>query len=245
MKTISLIESYLSGEMEEQHRKEFETNLSVDQKFASEVKLLKETNEAILDDEVYEFRESIKKVIRESSTTHLKTIDISRKFFKFPLVASIAILIIVSLWQLITIVSPEKVYSKFYRPYEADLSTRSVNPSADKINVAYLLYQKGEYEASYEILNNYLSKNSDNQTARFFQGMNAMQLGKMDRAISELKEVEKDYSTPYAMHARWYLSLSYLKINDVDEARKYLNRIVEDDVFYAEQAKKILKKIKS
>jgi tetratricopeptide (TPR) repeat protein len=245
MKTISLIESYLAGEMDEGQKMKFEASMLDDQKLLSDIRLLEETNEAILDDEVYEFRESIKNVINELSPQHSKTIEISRKFFKYPLVASIIVLILISLWQVITNVSPEKVYYKFYKPYETDLSTRSVSPSEDKANVAYLLYQKGEYEASYEILNNYLSKNTDDQTARFFQGMNSMELGKNDRAISELKEVEKDYTTPYAIHARWYLSLAYLKINDVDEAKKYLNRIIEDDVFYAEQAKKILKKIKS
>jgi tetratricopeptide (TPR) repeat protein len=245
MKTISLIESYLTGEMDEQQRKEFDINLIDNQNLASDVKLLEESNEAVLDDEVYDFRKSIRKVINESYTDHSKTFEISRKLFKYPLVASIIVLIVLSLWQLITLASPEKIYSKFYKPYETDLSTRSLNTVTDKISIAFLLYQKGDYEASYEILNNYLSKNTDNQTARFFQGMNSMELGKTDRAISELKIVEKDLSTPYAMHARWYLSLAYLKINDVDEAKKYLNRIVEDDVYYAEQAKKILKKLKS
>jgi len=245
MKTINLVDSYLSGEMNEEQKKEFEKDMKEDKNLASEVKLSEETNEAILDDEVHEFREAVKKVINESSSYHSKSIELSRKLFKYPLVASIIILIGISLWHLISIVSPEKIYSNFYKPYESDLSTRSINPSTDKIGVAYLLYQKGEYEGSYEILNNYLSKNINNQTARFYLGMNSMELGKMDKAISELKEVERDYTTPYAIHARWYLSLAYLKINEVDEAKKYLNRIIETDTFYSDQAKKILKKIKS
>jgi tetratricopeptide (TPR) repeat protein len=245
MKTISLIESYLSGEMDEQQRKEFENSIREDQVLTAEIKLLEETNEAVLDDEVHEFRKSIKKVINDSYINQSKTIEITRRFFKYPLVASIIVLIVASLWQLITILSPEKIYAKFYKPYETDLSTRSVNTSTDKISVAYMLYQKGDYTASYEILSNYLLKNTDNQTARFFLGMNSLELGKVDQAITDLKEVEKDNSTPYAIHARWYLSLAYLKTNDINEAKIYLNRIVEDDVFYAEQAKKILKKIKS
>jgi tetratricopeptide (TPR) repeat protein len=244
METISLIESYLSGEMNEQQRKEFEIKMKDDQKLSSDVKLFIETNEAILDDEVYKFRKSVRNVINESSN-HSNTIEFSRKLVKYSLIASIIILIGVSLWQLIINVTPDKIYSKYYRPYETDLSTRSVNVTTDKINVAYLLYQKGEYEASYEILNNYLLKNIDNPTAHFYLGMNSLELGKTDKAIDELKEVEKNPSTPYAMHARWYLSLAYLKVGNLNEAKKYLNIIVEEDVFYAEQAKKILKKIKS
>jgi tetratricopeptide (TPR) repeat protein len=244
MKTISLIETYLSGEMDEEQRKIFKLDMENDKRLIADFKLLEETNESVLDDEVHEFRKSIKNIINKPEY-QTKTIEIFRKFFKYPLAASIFVLIIISLWQLITIVSPERIYNKFYSPYDADISTRSASTSADNINIAYLLYQKGEFESSFEILNNYLLNNKDNQTARFFQGMNAMELGKFDRAISELKEVEKDYSTPYAIHARWYLSLAYLKAKEIDEAKKYLNRIVEDDVFYAEQAKKILKKIKS
>ena len=245
MKITGLIESYLGGELNEQQKKEFETKILEDQKFALEVKLFEETNEAILDNEVQKFRESVKKVINESSTDHPKTIEFTRKFFKYPLVATIFILIVVSFWQLLISVSPEKIYSRFYKPYESDLTTRSANSSTDKINIAYVLYQKKEYEASYEILNNYLSKNSENQRAHFYLGLNSMELGKMDRAISELSEVEKDYTSPFAIHARWYLALAYLETNDIVEARKYLNRIVEEDVFYAEKAKNILKKIKS
>jgi tetratricopeptide (TPR) repeat protein len=242
MKNTKTIETFLNREMSELERKEFIEEMRQNKSLAVDVALYEEVNEAIIDDQVFEFRKTLKEIIVVSRDKQAISLQLSRKLIKYPLVASICILISFSLWQVLSVVQPDKVFVKFYKPYETGLTTRSASVSEDKSTVAIQLYENKEYEASFEILSNYLVKNFGDQTARFYYAMNSLELNKMDIAIAELQQVEKDQSSNYSLHAKWYLSLAYLKMNNKDEAIKYLRSIAKDDNYYSERAQAILKK---
>jgi hypothetical protein len=245
MKRIMIIENYLEGKLDQAERLEFEEMLTHDKNFHEEIKLHKEVNEAIKDDELFLFREKLSKVVNDNIKKTLILTASSRKFIKFPVAASIIFLIVFSLWQILSFDSPKELYSNYYEPYQPDISTRSVNTSNDKIQLSSILYQDGDYNKSFDILRSYLEKNPENQIASFYYSLNAIELNKYDVAISGLKKIEKDAATPIALHARWYLAMTYLKTNNTAEARFYLLRLVEDENYYTEKARKILKKLKS
>jgi cytochrome c-type biogenesis protein CcmH/NrfG len=129
----------------------------------------------------------------------------------------------------------------FYNPYQTDISTRSGEQLTDKVQLSYLLYQDGDYEASFEILKNYLAQNFSNQTAHFYFGMNALELQQYGLAISELQSVAEDLSTPFSVHAKWYLAMTYLKNDQEGEAIKYLNQLTSFQNIYTQKAAKILR----
>ncbi|MGD2034068.1 MAG: hypothetical protein PVF73_03365, partial [Bacteroidales bacterium] len=140
--------------------------------------------------------------------------------------------------------SPQELYTVYYKPYQSDISTRSVINSADKIQLSYILYQEGNYEVSYGILKNYLKKNTD-PAARFYFALNAIELNETDIAISELLTLEDNTFTPFALHARWYLAMLYLKKNEAAKAEKYLNILAAEENMYRKRAKNILNKLRS
>ena len=111
------------------------------------------------------------------------------------------------------------------------------------MQLSYYLYQEGDYQASYEILKNYISKHFDDQTAHFYFGLNALELNLYDQAIDEFALVEQDTISPFALHARWYLAMTYLKTGNSKSARLFLQRLADNDNMYSAEAKKILKKI--
>jgi hypothetical protein len=241
MKEISKIESYLDGTMKDEEKAEFEKRIASDKKLASEVALHQEVNEAIKEEDVHQLRLKIRNILnlKKNYSTNLQT-RVTR-FIKYPIAATIFILIGLSLWQLLLNKSSLEVYNMFYKPYQTDISTRSVKQLSDKIQLSYLLYQEGDYEASFEILKNYLVNNLNDQTAHFYFGMNALELQQYDLAIRELEVVAHDHSTPFSIHAQWYLAMTYLKTDQQNKATKYLNQLIGSNNFYTERAKKILR----
>jgi tetratricopeptide (TPR) repeat protein len=245
MNYIKTIETFLNKGMTEQERNEFISEMRINSDLAKEVALHIEVNEAIADDLVHEFRKSVREIVISSREITPSKFYIARSLIKYPLIAAIFVLIGFSLWQVLSVASPEKLYSEYYKPYATDVSTRSAVASTDKSLVAIQFYQEGNFESSYEILSNYLIKNYGDQTARFYYGMNALELGKTELAIEALKQVEQDPSSEYCLHARWYLSMALLKMNRNEEALKYLKDLNREENFYSERAKVILKKLRT
>jgi tetratricopeptide (TPR) repeat protein len=245
MRKILIIENYLEGSLDQGERHEFEEMLISEKHMAEEIQLHKELNDAIKDDELYLFREKVGEVIRDNSKKTIFLTTLSRKFIKYPVAASIVLLIAISLWQILSFDSPQKLFSTYYEPYLPDISTRSVSTSGDKIQLSCLSYQEGDYEKSFELLQAYLAKNPDNQSASFYLSLSAIELAKYDLAITELKKIENDATSPFAIHAQWYLAMVYLKTNNAADARKNLMQLLKVDNYYSGKAKKILKKLKA
>ncbi len=235
------IESYLDGSMNQEEREKFEKSISEDTELASEVALSKDINEAILDEGTVHFRKLIRNIIDMKSDRYRQVI----KALNIPLAASILILISLSIWHILSTKSPSELYTSFYQPYQTDISTRSTVSSADKTDLAYKMYQEGNYEGSFEILQNYLNTNFHDQTAHYYCGLNAVELGMYNLAIEELKLVEQDIVSPLSLHARWYLALTYLHINQPDDAKKYLLPLTSKENMYSERAQSALKKLKN
>ena len=81
--------------------------------------------------------------------------------------------------------------------------------------------------------------------ARFYLGLNALQLHYYKQAIDEFTKVEQDTVSPFALHARWYLAMAYLKEGNIKSARYFLQKLTDEDNMYSYRARKILKKLKS
>jgi tetratricopeptide (TPR) repeat protein len=240
MKKTAMIENYLSGTMSDAEREEFIKKMSEEPKLAEEVNMYHEVNAAIVENDVHYFRETVKSILRRKSATSSK---LHLSWAKYPIVAGIIVLVGISLWQIVFTKTPPELYAGYYQPYHSDISVRSAGRETDKIQISYRLYQQGDYEASYEILRNYLENNLNDQTARFYFGMNAMELGLNEIAIQELSQIEDDPSTPFSLHARWYLALIYLKADHPEKATNYLVSISNGENMYSARARELLRRL--
>ena len=241
MKQTSMIESFLDGTMKGQERIEFERKIASNKNLADEVALHKDINEAIIDNDVHEFRLRIRSILGSDSTQSRSVKARIPRYIVYPVVAAILFLIGLNIWYVVIDKSSVEIYNMFYYPYQTDTSTRSFEQQFDVDQASYILYQEGDYEASFEILEKYLVKNYHNQTAHFYYGMNALELKKYDLAIKELKAVAEDPATPFSIHAHWYLAMIYLKTDHEEEALDYLNHLSSTNNLYSEKAAKILR----
>ena len=245
MKKTRMIETYLDGSMSKEERKITDALLAENASFSAEIEFYRYINEAILDNEAIAFRNNIITLFDNIEPEKLKTKTPLMRYIKYPVAATILGLIGLSLFQILNLKGPEELYSMYYKPYQTDISTRSVINSTDKTQLSYILYQEGNFEVSFDILNNYLSENPDDQAARFYYALNAIELNKNELAISELNTLMENTISPFSLHAKWYLTMLYLKTDQTQKAKEYLLQLSKDDNFYREKATKILKKLKS
>jgi TolA-binding protein len=235
MENIRLIEKFLKDELNAEERSKFLSDLRNNDELKQHVEFHKEINESILDVETIEFREQLKGLLSTNK----------RSFGKrhLAILSGVAALIIFvfSLANVLNNPDLQHAYNIYYKPYDSDFLIRSGDKSNSNIEKAYLLYQKGEYKTGYNLLSNYLEDNPNDYIAEYYYGLCAIELGNYNVAERSFQKVIQDCVSPYNLHAQWYLSLTYLKINDYKQAKPLLLNLAKDP-YYASKAKKILRK---
>jgi len=244
MKKTKIIETYLDGSMIQEERDKMDVLLCENEELSSELELYKNINESITDTEIFDFRSKIVALSGKKNTKQADNKSRIMKKLKYPVAAAILILIGLSLYQTLVLKSSGEIYQMYYEPYQTDLSTRSAIHSGDKVELSYKLYQEGNFEASFEILHNYLKINFSDQTARFYYAMNAIELNKDELAISELLSLEEDTFSPYSLHAKWYLAMLYLKTGQNNKAKRNLKVLSAGENMYSIRAKEITRKLR-
>ena len=242
METVKKILKYLDGELSMEGKKQFEALIGKDPRLAADAEFIKEVNEAILEDDVEALREKLKEIMYPEGIK--KPLRSRRKqVFRISAAASVFLLLSMALGYLVFRDSSARLYDEYYQPYQTFIRTRSHADSRDEFDKACLLYQQGKYQESFEILQSFLKTAPEDPAGHFYLGLCAMELAQHDTAIREFILVEENDSTPFALHARWYLSLAYVEMNQVKNARKYLDLLISEKNIYTSEAKKIKRKL--
>ena len=85
-------------------------------------------------------------------------------------------------------------------------------------------------------------ENFNNIAANYYQGLCALELNKSEVAAESFQTVIAEGDYAYSLHAKWYLSLLYLKTEQHQKAKLLFEELAENPNFYAERSRKILKK---
>ena len=245
-----IIEKYLNNELKLEELNSFEDSLKNDIELRRLVKLHSEVNKSILESDIHDFRNLLRDIYAKFSKTRKFTLNDNDtgKGFAWRRISIAAFLIIIvglggTYFFEHRLSSPEELYSRFYSPYQADVSIRSAGQSQNGLTLAIQLYQKKDYNTAFEILGNLLNNNKNNPAIRFYYGITAIELNRYETAIYQMNELVNNNQQPYAIHAEWYLGLCYLKLNDETKAKSYFKKIYENNGYYSSRAHDILKKL--
>ncbi|MDX2444156.1 MAG: hypothetical protein QNK30_10190, partial [Bacteroidales bacterium] len=137
--------------------------------------------------------------------------------------------------------NPIKIYEEYYQPYP-NIST-PLSRSDENGNSPYYQYEKGEYESALAGFQSLIKGNPDDESALFYAAISNMELSDFNNAIEKLKKVADKNQSKFTQAANWYLSLAYIHTKKPELASEYLNILTEGNDVYANNAKKILKKI--
>lgn len=109
----------------------------------------------------------------------------------------------------------------------------------DITSQAFAHYEKGEYKEALELFQQLY--NATNTPHFLFYKANALlQLNRPEEAIVALQAHLKTKDT-LTQKSNWYLAMAYLKLDDVVNAKKNLEKVVLDNTYNVKKAKKVLR----
>jgi hypothetical protein len=245
MNTTRLIEAYLDGSLEKDMAEEIKSREETDAEFAELIRLHKEINESIRDNELHHLRQTLRimssekdKTNREIPSLFRRVIQIAAAFLFIIIVGTIATKLF------FTGYSGSSIFEKFYVKYEPDIITRSGNQLKNKLENAQFLYQTGNYNKCTAILNEIIRDDNRNYLALFYLGLSKIELKKPDEAIIDFLKIPPDWNSPYSIHRNWYLALCLVKTGQEKKAEPLLKRLSLEEKFYSDRSKEILAKIR-
>jgi len=260
MKNTEMIMKYLDGELEGEELKWFENELKNDPQLAEKFILHKEVNETLKDTDSIRFRKKLKNIYQtfinsESTTRNANKNEINNISLSIPKYKNTWFLIAASLAVIITTVcifymlkpktyNNEKLFSMYYKPYETDASYRSIRTDFSLFSQGLRIYKQGDFKGALEKFK--LLTENDNAfiPANFFSGISFIEEGQIQEAVKSFKFILNQNDNGLIVHAEWYLGLCYLKTNENNKAIDQFQKIVENNLFYQNNAAEILKQIK-
>ena len=235
-----MIEKYLRNELSAEEVREFEKQL---QESPSLRKQLAREGELFA---------SFDQVRRERLREHFKDLDRGRQgkavsrtmtgntWLKWA--ATVAALLIVGYLGYLNLnrTNPSQLYEEYYKPYPnvVEPVTRDNGSST----TAYVHYEKAEYEQALTSFGKLLDEDPGHVANRFYYAMTSMILENDDVALEVFESLAMEDSD-FRDQATWYISLLYLRQNNEEGARPYLQQLVDRNTTWGDEASEILKRL--
>lgn len=217
------IEAYLNNSLSKEDLLIFENRLQNDEGFAAKVEDIKTVLKGI---ETQALKEQLDIFHNEMTSTEEDTdvIEPKVKSLKWRKIAVAAALIIAagSFWFL-NRDSNEQLYAEFYSP-DPGLPTTMSSTKNYEFYKAMVSYKQGHYNEALKNWTNELKTKVDNDTLNYFVGSALLADKKESEAISYLEEVTKQDNSVFKNEALYYLGLAYLKNNNLEKAKEYLQK---------------------
>ncbi|MBK6962392.1 MAG: tol-pal system YbgF family protein [Lentimicrobium sp.] len=246
LKYSQLIERFIAGEMNEDELRWFGKELQTNAELSGELKLDKDLDNILLDEDVVEFRRKLISVFNESKQTEATTkiIRMQPRRWQLAAAAAIAILMIAGGALLLTqqrSYTAEKLFSMYYDTDRTIELTRSGNAN---IVEAILKFQQKDFQGSSLLFAEILDKDSSNIAVWFYNGISYIETNRIDDAVKAFRYIVDDKNNLYVEHAEWYLGLCYLKNEQIDFAVEQFRKIADDQKnYHNKEANKLLEKL--
>jgi tetratricopeptide (TPR) repeat protein len=245
MNTTRLIEAYLDGSLEKDKTEEIKARAENDVEFAELIRLHKEINESIRDNELHSLRQNLRKISAENEASSKGVIFSPRIIVQIAAVFLFILIIGTAVFKLFFPgYSRSTNFEKFYVKYEPDVITRSDNLLKTSLENAQFLYQTGNYNECARILDDMVSNDKQNYLALFYLGLAKIELQQPNEAISDFLKIPPNWNSPYSIHRNWYLALCLIKTGQEKQAEPILKRLSIGTEFYSDRARNILDRIR-
>uniref|UniRef100_UPI004048D46C tetratricopeptide repeat protein n=1 Tax=Roseivirga sp. TaxID=1964215 RepID=UPI004048D46C len=242
-KDLELIDAYLRGELSGIDLARFDEKLRNDVEFQStflEIKLIKTAIRQNLRANALQFLKDQESLIQENYST--KNRNIMKKYLSIAasLVLVVTLVYLTSSNKTIEI-DGQAIFSENYQAYtNLELGTErgaEVDLSSLK-QQAYYAYDLGNFGQAAADLTE-LVKSEKTAANYFYLGISNLEIGNSEASFANFNTVINNFSE-YKEQAQWYLSLTLLKEDKIDEALSNLVSLVVERNSYEERSLKIL-----
>ncbi len=238
------IEAYLDGELAGDALYVFEEALKKDVTLQKEIQKHREIKLALEDKDALQFRKKLLKINEEikneqNSTPKKRTFS----FSYWKAAATILVLIGMTTFLWFNNNPEEDLFAAYYAPYPIGDIKRGVDTSGDDdFKTMVLDYKSKEYIKVIPALERFIQQKPNDEQLRLCLGnsyLNTDQLAKSEAIFQDFSSESKYYSD-----AKWFLSLTYLKMKEKDQTILLLKELISYDNIYKQNATKLLQDIK-
>lgn len=240
-----IIEKYLMNELSIRDQIQFEENLRNDPELRKEYEVRKKINEALLEDDIMNLRDSLQEVMNKDAGYSKPT----RKLHVISSVAAVIVLFIVIAGKFFFFsdqVSSSDLYDTYYETYPAVMNYRSTdtqNQTTTNLSKAFKSYEAGDFNQASIFFEKIIREDNLNYMCQFYLSICKIETNKPDEAEEYLTDLVLKNNHIFWEQAHWYLAMLYLKKNSKEEAKMILNKMVQENMAKKTEAKIILKSL--
>lgn len=241
---LEMIEKYIDDGLDENELEDFENTLSSNSHLKQDYHLSLAVNNSIIEDDVMQLRETLDYMYNnESVVKRIPNVFTKRKLYYAA--ASIAMLIATG-GVVNNFINPnltnQDVYTKYYQPYEVTGTYRSGNTEVDRVFLnAIQKYEEQEYEKALVLFEEVLDLRKDDMALNLYSGITYMEDKEYQNASNSFTHIIEDNNNLFVEHAKWYLALCYVATEENKKAKGLLNQLIEENSYYLDDARRILK----
>ena len=239
-----LINGYFEGSLSQDRLEEVTRLLESNPEFASEFEFQKELQNSLRKEE----RKEIKTMFNTLSETDKMQEKSEGKVISMRpwlAAASIALLIGLASWLFIfnsSDLNTDALYAANFAPYDNVIHPiERGNQLEDLKTRAFTAYENGEYPEALELFKELYEKHNDSYID-FYSAMVLMQLNQQEEAIPLLEKYIENKGE-LKDRASWYLSLAYLKIDNIKASKVALNELIQSGTFRTKAARELLEQL--
>jgi len=243
------IQPFLDGELSREEldwiNKELENNAVL----AEDIKLYREVDTAIREDDVLDLRDQLNVIHNElgDEVSNPKKPVRYRKAISYAAIASVAILISVGvMYKLQTRkLSNQEIFEKYYEPYEVTMVYRSAETSSTALlQEAIQMYEAGMYTEAITLYEEVLVKDPADMQSKLYSGISYLETDQYVKADKSFSTIIEHNDNLYIEQAEWCLGFCYLMTENVAAARKQFYNIAISNSSFTLDALEVLKKLK-
>ena len=248
MKTIDFsyfIERYNAGEMDDAEKEWFRKELNNNEKLRKEVDLRRRTDTILKNQDVMNLRNKLNAIEKKRSVP-LPAKKPGRRI-NIRYAAAIAGVVIIGSIALLSDrqLSSDEIIDRFYKPYEAESSLRSVELVKNQdYKLALEYYNINDYRNAAIYFERVIENEPGNMHSTLLNGISNFEIQNYPEAEGSFSKVIDDNNNYYIDHAQWYLALCYIKTDEKLKAVDQLAIIEKSRTIYRKDAKRILRSLK-
>ena len=248
MKTIDFsyfIERYNAGEMDDAEKEWFRKELNNNEKLRKEVDLRRRTDTILKNQDVMNLRNKLNAIEKKRSVP-LPAKKPGRRI-NIRYAAAIAGVVIIGSIALLSDrqLSSDEIIDRFYKPYEAESSLRSVELVKNQdYKLALEYYNINDYRNAAIYFERVIENEPGNMHSTLLNGISNFEIQNYPKAEGSFSKVIDDNNNYYIDHAQWYLALCYIKTDEKLKAVDQLAIIEKSRTIYRKDAKRILRSLK-
>ena len=143
------------------------------------------------------------------------------------------------------LLKPASTRSLYQQHFEAPRSTyfqvsRSVATERTDIDAAFQAYATEDYQRAATLIGDLITQHPDKPDLKFYQAISLLASDQVEDAIDLFKDCLDISYQDTDQKAAWYLALSYLKLDDIEQSRFWLSKTVEIDGEHRTAANELL-----